>query len=35
MDFVRYEDGRIAEHRGIVDLAGLTAQLQSDESAGD
>jgi steroid delta-isomerase-like uncharacterized protein len=28
MDFVRYEDGRIAEHWNIVDLAGLTAQLQ-------
>jgi predicted ester cyclase len=28
MDFVRYEDGRIAEHWGIVDLAGLMAQLQ-------
>jgi predicted ester cyclase len=30
MDFVRYADGRIAEHWGIVDLAGLTAQLQAD-----
>ena len=28
MDFVRYDDGRIAEHWGIVDLAGLQAQLQ-------
>ncbi len=28
MDFVRYTDGRIVEHWGIVDLAGLTAQLQ-------
>ena len=27
MDFVRYHDGRIAEHWNIVDLAGLTAQL--------
>jgi hypothetical protein len=29
MDFVRYEDGRVAEHWGIVDLAGLMAQLQA------
>lgn len=29
MDFVRYADGRIAEHWGIVDLAGLEAQLQA------
>jgi steroid delta-isomerase-like uncharacterized protein len=28
MDFVRYKEGRIAEHWGIVDLAGLMAQLQ-------
>lgn len=28
MDFVRYEDGRIAEHWGIVDLAGLMAELE-------
>lgn len=28
MDFVRYEEGRIAEHWGIVDVAGLMAQLQ-------
>ena len=35
MDFVRYEEGRIAEHWGIVDLAGLTAQLQEPETSGD
>lgn len=28
MDFVRYDEGRIAEHWGIVDLAGLMAQLE-------
>ena len=28
MDFVRYEDGRVIEHWGLVDLAGLMAQLQ-------
>jgi predicted ester cyclase len=28
MDFVRYDDGRIIEHWGIVDLAGLHAQLE-------
>jgi steroid delta-isomerase-like uncharacterized protein len=27
MDFVRYEDGKVAEHWGMVDLAGLQAQL--------
>jgi steroid delta-isomerase-like uncharacterized protein len=27
MDFVRYADGRIAEHWGIVDLAGVQEQL--------
>ncbi|HVL21437.1 MAG TPA: ester cyclase [Amaricoccus sp.] len=27
MDFVRYEDGRIAEHWNIVDMAGLMQQL--------
>ena len=27
MDFVRYEDGKIAEHWNIVDVAGLMAQL--------
>ena len=27
MDFVRYDDGRVAEHWNIVDLAGLRAQL--------
>jgi steroid delta-isomerase-like uncharacterized protein len=30
MDFVRYADGRIAEHWGIVDLAGVQAQLAGD-----
>ena len=30
MDFVRYEDGRVAEHWGIVDLAGLMGQLQGE-----
>lgn len=29
MDFVRYEDGKIAEHWNIVDVAGLMAQLGS------
>ncbi len=29
MDFVRYDDGRIAEHWNIVDLPGLMAQLQA------
>jgi steroid delta-isomerase-like uncharacterized protein len=28
MDFVRYDDGKVAEHWGLVDLAGLQAQLQ-------
>ena len=28
MDFVRYEDGRIAEHWNIVDMAGLMQQLR-------
>jgi hypothetical protein len=28
MDFVRYDDGRVAEHWGLVDLAGLQAQLE-------
>jgi steroid delta-isomerase-like uncharacterized protein len=28
MDFVRYKDGRIAEHWNIVDMAGLMEQLQ-------
>ncbi len=28
MDVVRYEDGRVAEHWGLVDLHGLMAQLQ-------
>ena len=27
MDFVRYEDGQVAEHWGMVDMAGLQAQL--------
>jgi predicted ester cyclase len=27
MDFVRYEDGKIAEHWNVVDMAGLMAQL--------
>ncbi len=27
MDFVRYENGVVAEHWGLVDLAGLQAQL--------
>jgi steroid delta-isomerase-like uncharacterized protein len=27
MDFVRYEDGGIAEHWNVVDIAGLMAQL--------
>jgi len=27
MDFVRYQDGKVAEHWGLVDLAGLQAQL--------
>jgi steroid delta-isomerase-like uncharacterized protein len=27
MDVVRYRDGRVAEHWGIVDMAGLMAQL--------
>jgi len=27
MDFVRYEDGKVAEHWGLVDMAGLQAQL--------
>lgn len=27
MDFVRYKDGKVAEHWGIVDLADLRAQL--------
>ena len=27
IDFVRYDEGRIAEHWGIVDVAGLMAQL--------
>ncbi|HSV40095.1 MAG TPA: ester cyclase [Nocardioidaceae bacterium] len=27
MDFVRYEDGKVAEHWGLVDMAGLMAQL--------
>ena len=27
MDFVRYRDGRIAEHWNVVDVAGLVAQL--------
>jgi steroid delta-isomerase-like uncharacterized protein len=27
MDFVRYEDGRVAEHWGLVDTAGVLAQL--------
>lgn len=28
MDIVRYDEGRITEHWGIVDMAGLMAQLQ-------
>jgi steroid delta-isomerase-like uncharacterized protein len=28
MDFVRYDDGKVAEHWGLVDLAGLQAQLE-------
>jgi steroid delta-isomerase-like uncharacterized protein len=27
MDFVRYRDGKVAEHWGIVDMAGLMSQL--------
>jgi len=27
MDFVRYEDGQVAEHWGMVDMVGLQAQL--------
>jgi hypothetical protein len=27
MDFVRYEDGLIAEHGNVIDVAGLMAQL--------
>ena len=27
MDFVRYRDGRVAEHWNVVDVAGLMAQL--------
>lgn len=27
MDFVRYEDGQVAEHWNVVDVAGLMAQL--------
>ena len=27
MDFVRYRDGKVAEHWGIVDVAGLMQQL--------
>jgi predicted SnoaL-like aldol condensation-catalyzing enzyme len=27
MDFVRYDEGRVAGHWGVVDLAGLRAQL--------
>jgi hypothetical protein len=34
MDFVRYDDGRVAEHWGIVDLAGLMAQLHEEATAG-
>ena len=30
MDFVRYEDGKIAEHWNVVDMAGLMAQLTAD-----
>jgi hypothetical protein len=30
MDFVRYRDGLVAEHWGLVDLAGLQAQLAAD-----
>lgn len=29
MDFVRYRDGKVAEHWGIVDVAGLMRQLGS------
>lgn len=29
MDFVRYRDGRVAEHWNIVDMAGLMDQLSS------
>jgi steroid delta-isomerase-like uncharacterized protein len=29
MDFVRYVDGRVAEHWGLVDMAGLQAQLEA------
>lgn len=29
MDFVRYRDGKVAEHWGIVDIAGLMRQLSS------
>ena len=32
MDFVRYADGKIAEHWNIVDMAGLTRQLGTDAS---
>jgi predicted ester cyclase len=29
MDFVRYEDGKIAEHWNVVDIAGLMQQLNA------
>ena len=29
MDFVRYANGKVAEHWGIVDIAGLMQQLQA------
>ncbi len=28
IDFVRYEEGQVAEHWGVVDIAGLMAQLK-------
>lgn len=30
MDFVRYRDGKVAEHWGVVDLAGLMRQLDAN-----
>jgi len=30
MDFVRYRDGKVAEHWNIVDMAGLMQQLGTE-----
>jgi steroid delta-isomerase-like uncharacterized protein len=30
LDFVRYDEGRVTEHWGVVDIAGLMAQLQEE-----